>query len=485
MLSITRLRKYSYDYHKICAWIGGFALLTFAISAFMHVLMVWTGPKAVTFFPPKMQVNGQLIEKIPAILNKHHIHQWLLVKAVQGENGAVLQVTTDKTSPKRYFDFATGLPIPDGDLKQAKFLATHYSGLPQDKITDITLQTEFDNAYPWVNRLLPVYKITYDDPHITFYVHTETGANAGVTNAYKTFIQAIFKNFHTLSFLDDLPFGRIVIMLLLLGAILAMLKTGIVLIYAMKKRPIIEKKRRYHRLLANIIWLPLLFFTASGLWHLLQFEYGTNPRGMRLFDIATKESHTEFPKSDIYTDFMANSISLVKYQNQFYYRLAPAMQHKGKVTSKQRFDGIPTEKTPLYLDADTGQKADITDQHITRFYAESFMNAKVIDSKKITHFGMHYDFRNKRLPVYELKMDTPKGDILFIDPATGIMVDRLTDPARYEGYAFSFAHKWNMFVPLMGRDNRDILIAIMLFAFISMTILGIMMKLKKKRQRES
>ena len=70
--------------------------------------------------------------------------------------------------------------------------------------------------------------------------------------------------------------------------------------------------------------------------------------------------------------------------------------------------------------------------------------------------------------------------MVFIDPATGILVDRLVDKDRYEGYSFSFLHKWNFLTPFIGREVRDIFIAILMGLIIIFVGLGLAMKWNKR-----
>lgn len=105
--------------------------------------------------------------------------------------------------------------------------------------------------------------------------------------------------------------------------------------------------------------------------------------------------------------------------------------------------------------------------------------ALITDTQIITRFGAHYDFRNKRLPVWRIDYDTPKGDKVFIDPATGMLVDRLVNTARYEGYSFSALHKWSFLTPFTGRKTRDVMIVIILSLAVISTILGYIMLIRK------
>ncbi|MFM6928928.1 MAG: hypothetical protein ACKOX6_10725, partial [Bdellovibrio sp.] len=107
-----------------------------------------------------------------------------------------------------------------------------------------------------------------------------------------------------------------------------------------------------------------------------------------------------------------------------------------------------------------------------------------VESKKIVQsFGPFYDFRNKRLPVWQFELDNAKEKMVFVDPATGIIVDRLSDADKFEGLAFGVIHKWNAIVPWVGRLTRDILIAIVLLAAFALTGLGVYMYRQQKKAK--
>jgi len=148
----------------------------------------------------------------------------------------------------------------------------------------------------------------------------------------------------------------------------------------------------------------------------------------------------------------------------------------------QQFKGQGLEKGGLYFNANTGQQSDITDQQVAISLASQHLGVakeSISNTQIIKRFGMHYDFRNKRLPVWQVDFKTELGDKLFVDPATGVMVDRLVNQDRYEGYSFSFLHKWNFLTPLTGRFWRDVLIVFILgFSFL-VSFLGLTMKLRR------
>ena len=193
---------------------------------------------------------------------------------------------------------------------------------------------------------------------------------------------------------------------------------------------------------------------------------------------------------------------MIKHQGQLAYRLsvAPAFKQRlsnkpkgggehahhdmsDKETRNARFDGQATEKGALYYSVTTGKKIDTNDRDVAVEIATQQLQldkSALRNATLIKRFGLHYDFRNKRLPVWQLEFDSELGDLVFIDPATGILVDRLVDNDRYEGYSFSFLHKWNFLAPFIGREVRDIMMAIVLLLIILFVGLGLTMKIKRR-----
>lgn len=493
-------------WHRLLSWVGGAILLLFTFSALLHPLMSWTGPKAAKFYAPKMTLSAAQVSNIPEVLKNSGIAKASTVQVVPSEQGAVLQVTPYKESdnraePRRYFDLNTAQPLLNYDAKQAAWLARHYTGLADAEITEQTFQTQFDHAYPWVNRLLPVYKVSFDTPdNKTAYIHTELGALAGLSNDWKTRVQGLFRTLHTFSWIDNSSTASETVRLLLMVSALIVLGlmalTGAALVFTLKSRKM-PKKRKVHRLLAYAIWLPLFMFTFSGLYHLIYNAYDSvdSPNAQQFLRVSKPLDISVFADDmALNTDWLEeyegtqfHQVSLVagNTDNALLYRLSLPKDKVSNqpVTRKARFQGMTTEKPAIYVAATgkhQGQTSDVTDKDMAVFYARSHIpDAQVTGQTLITHFSPDYDFRNKRLPVWRVDFNTPSSDKVFIDPATGMLIDRLDNAGRYEGYSFSFLHKWNFLRPI-GRQNRDIVIVLFLLAMMIATVVGYVMLLKKK-----
>ncbi len=492
----TTILRSSTKLHKWLGWTGGIALLFFAISGITHPLMTWTGPKAASFFPPQVKVFSEHAAQIPKILQQNKIDSAIMVKIIPSKAGPLLQVTQSNDEPRRYFSLSTGLEKLEHDKEQAIWLARYYSGLKSVPIKSVSFQTEFSSAYPWVNRLLPVYRITFDTPdNKTTFIYTELGALAGMTNNWKTSVQSVFRALHSWTWLDGFEYARIFLMMMLLLSLLGMTITGIALIFMIKKRSISDGKRKWHRVLSFAVWVPLFLFTASGIYHLLQNSFGSNHRGLQLgkpVQLNASRFGDDFSWLENFKGQAFNSLSVVEGKSQndtssrLLYRISIPKGKTGVAVSRSnRFKGMATEKQAFYYDALTGKKAQLRDKDMALYVAEThlgFSKDQLLETKLVTHFGPHYDFRNKRLPVWRLDFKTPKGDKLFIDPATGMLVDRLVNLERYEGYSFSMLHKWNFLVPLMGREKRDIVISFILILAIGFTCLGYLMLMTRRRR---
>jgi len=507
MSLLKTLRLTSVHWHRFLAWIGAALLLLYILSALTHPLLSWTGPKAAHFFPPKAAISAEHLHALTRIVQQQQITRAQVIKVIPAQDAVLLQVTPHNDLPRRYFDLATGEELPDYDEQYARWLGRYYLGNNSATVTHITKQDHFDNSYPWVNRLLPVYKIQYATAdNKTLYIYTELAALASISNDWKRSLQTLFQWLHTWSWLDSNDTVRVILVGLFVGTLLLFILAGIGLLFSFKARKIIDAKRRWHRRIAYIVWLPLLGLSASGFYHLLQSAYGDNTSGLKITQQLKlpQQAPTHHQQDQLAINFAAlpqtlHHISLVNDNlNNPLYRigLPPAasqvfkqnhtekqtQQIEKSITNKQRYQGIATERGALYFTLE-GTLANWSDEDATKQVAADYLNThtdSINHTRLITHFSPEYDFRNKRLPVWQINFDNTAQDSIFIDPITGIVVDHTTQITRYERYSFSLLHKWNFLVPLMGRQNRDIVVIAILSLSLLMIILGIALRIKQR-----
>lgn len=490
MNSQQRIIASARRWHHLLLWPALLAVFVFVISAFMHLLLTWTGPQAARNQAPRQVFGSTALQAIPRVLAKHRITRAELVKLVPSASGALLQVTVDRSAPRRYFDLHSGDELPGHDEQQARWLASYYLDDSSRVIEAVEFQTAFDNDYPWVNRLLPVYKVRYaGEDGLTLYLHTESLALAGISNGWKHQLQRGFRQLHTFAWLESIRHGRILLMLLLLSCLLAMAMAGMALLYGLKRKQGQRVERRTHRILAHVLGIPLLGFTASGIYHLLHSEYAPAQRDFNLA-LPLKLDQLALVSSVLPTQPL-HSVSLIAAGGRLFYRASiakaappPAAEHDHHNGRQLRFDGIPAEQGAIYIPMDGAAAVAMTDEQVAWLLARDHVdssNDEIVSVEKMTRFGPEYDFRNKRLPVWRIEINSAARDILFVDVNSGLLVDRVSDASRLEGYSFSLLHKWNFLTQPLGRGKRDALIAAVLCGILLLAIWGLRIKVAGRR----
>ena len=479
-------------WHKKIAWSSAIALFIWGISAISHPLMSWFGPQAERFYPPSMQVDGEPLDNlIPLIQSVANLADARLIKLVPSDNGPLLQLTRDQHSPREYYDLNSQQQLADQDRKQAQWLASYYTGLDSALIEAVEFHTAFSDQYPKVNRLLPVYKVTFGgDQPMQAFVYTETGALASLSNPFKHRMQWLFQHLHTLKWLDSLEYGRLLLASLFMLCLVGSAMVGFMLILSLKSRLIRDGKRRNHRRLGYILWLPLLAWSASGFYHLWQMSLVESEYGIRLdqpFDSLNSDNlNTQSLKT--LQDQSINSLSLLRGPDlRLYWRASVAQSAEQTMLDReQRFSGKPSEYTALYLPASfEGEIANLNDVQIAEAMALRFSGLAVSQLSKpmpVRRFGPDYDFRNKRLPVWKVALADSSATTLFVDTTTGILVDSSTRIDRAERWSFSVLHKWSPLTGLTGRKLRDGLMVATVVLLLLISALGVALLAKRRNK---
>ncbi|GAB1262751.1 hypothetical protein [Aurantivibrio plasticivorans] len=480
MINRTAIRSFSAKWHKVLGWWGAFAVIVWAISGIAHPLMSWFGPKAAAFYPPKMTYTAEQLSSISGITGTQNLRKAQVIKVVPFADKPLLQVTEQDGKQRRYFSLNTQQELPNHDQAQAQWLASYYTGRPIDEIESLEKLTEFSTDYPSVNRLLPVYKVQFaGEDELSAFVFTETNSLASLVNGRRAIFASVFQALHTWSWLDVAGAGRVLIIACFMLTLGAMAATGLSLVLLLPNRKIPDTSRRLHRVFGYILWLPLLGWSASGFYHLLQSHFVDTSFGIRL---APPANLVELNISNELENVVGNNdisaISLVSGpQETFYFRLSVLPKTDGMMLSdEQRFAGRPTEASAMYIYADSGRVSTLTDAEFSRYWALQFSGldeSLMTNQRLVTHFGPGYDFRNKRLPVWQFDFNDENGQRMFIDPVTGMLVDQNRTINRAESWSFSILHKWNMLTPLVGRQIRDVMIvAVLLLCIVSSAVFG-------------
>lgn len=460
-------------WHRLLLWLGGATLLIFALTGITHPVMSWTGPQAVTMRPPALQLDGATLQQAMQPLNATALPPQALVKLVPYKDKVLLQLTNSLSAERQYLTLDDSAPASDQAV--AIWLASHYSGLPAEQVSRATLLTSFDNAYPSVNRLLPVYQVDYQNG-FSLYIHTESLSMAGITNPYKTAVQAVFRQLHSWQWLDSTPVLKVVLMTVLLGSALLLVISGI---WLLLKLPFSARRRglrRWHYVLSWLLALPVLLYLLTGIYHFGYKQFASANTGLTLPAAKPLPDNLAIAQSlDINNLF--NSASLVQANGDWYWRLSkfnPQLQ----ADRSSRFNGQQSEQGAQFLPLSSSAPA-MDDASYARELAEQFTGLapdQLTNQQLISRFGPDYDFRNKRLPVWQF--DYPNGR-LFVDAISGQLIEQQSQASRFERYSFSFVHKWGLLQPLLGREGRDIVVVGIMLLVLLMAALGFAMRLRR------
>jgi hypothetical protein len=483
-------------WHQLLALAGGIALLLWGASGLLHPIMTTFGPQQAVFFPPERPISMAGARPVAETLQAAGIGQAAAVKLIVGESENLLQVTETQDAPRRYFRLGDGAELPDHDRAHAIWLARHFAGLPDTPVAAVKMVSEFSGDYPAVNRLLPVYRVQFDRPdNLALYIYTETNAVAAVSNDWKTGLQQWFQWVHTWSWMPrEAEWARVMLMAALVGSLLALAVTGTMMLLLIRRKVRAPGTRGWHRIAGYALALPLLMLSASGLFHLVQYGWDTPQRTLTLsppISVPAAGFALTEQWEDIAAGLPVNGVSLVAAQDGILlYRLALAPDRKGgpatpNAIRNARFNGVAPTGPAVYVDAATGAPWTPGDRELALQMGERFTGVgrdAIREARLVTRFGPTYDFRNKRLPVWQLDYGPPVNATIFVDTATGVLADRTADSAKPERWSFSMLHKWNFLFPL-GREAQNLIVSsVVLLGMALMAMLGLQMDLKRRRK---
>ncbi|MCQ8895799.1 hypothetical protein NQT62_05020 [Limnobacter humi] len=462
----------AYALHRRLMWLAASAVTLWGLSGLLHPILTALGIQQVVFNAPTPALQLQHTRSIAGILKTAGIQQAQLIQVLPHDGRPLLQVTQSNQEPRRYFDMTTGQELPGQDLAQAAFIVRHYMKLPADRMaTRSTFITEFSTEYPAVNRLLPVYKLEYPEANsLVAYVHTGTNALAAVTDPTKRRLQTAFQWLHTWSWMPEpLAWVRGPAMVVLLGTVLLMTGTGLTVFFkTLRLRKPRGWPRALHRWVGLGLAVPLAAWAFSGALHLLM----NSSSNVEVRTVAAPPIETHRLRFDIQADWAHTTrglqlagFSIVESPHgELLYRLAlkPESTADGipilpDAIRNARFDGAPVTGPALYVNAETGQAWNGDDRQLAIQLATRYMGqseANIRSARLITRFGPEYDFRNKRLPVWQIEFEAPLSSTVFIDTQSGVLADSIHQFERPERWSFSWLHKW-AFVQPLGRGLQN------------------------------
>ncbi|MCM8530150.1 MAG: PepSY domain-containing protein, partial [Lentisphaeraceae bacterium] len=420
--------------HKMLSMTALILSLIWILSGFMHPIMGWVRPSAKNFRPPVSVVDTKNIKDLKEFLpSEKKINSFRLVD-LDGRTCYQLAEGFETS----YFDAQTGKEIKEADEVFASSLAHYYKG-QLAPIVKTELVTSFDYKYPFINRLLPVVKVSFEDGE-DYYIHTRSSRLGTVGNSLKDNMSLFFKLFHNLSFFDFSPLLKFCIVALSMLIIGFVTTTGLLLFLKTwkKKRKGLRQWHRYLGFFASVFIYCLAF---SGLFHIsvktlaLQYMKRAKPVEMDLSSFSKSIPEILKAKENLV------SISSAMLNGEPFLRIVQIGQDKHP---KIDYESISQNET---IDEVTAAKT----------LASVYSGRSIEDIDKfelLTRFAGEYGFVNKRLPVWKA---TFKGssERVYIETFSQKLALKVTPLKSAEGFSFAYLHKAH-FLDFLGRNGRNI-----------------------------
>jgi hypothetical protein len=472
-----------YKWHRILGLISLVPVIFWTISGLSHPFMSnWFRP----FIPQEVfkpltqqQMAPQLT--LQQVLDKNHISQLRNFGLINFDKGTYYQILNTDSS-YTYHSAANGSMLANGDRQYAIYLARYFTQDSTSAIKNASLQKTFDGNYQPINRLLPVWKISFDRPDgMDIYVETSQSRLGTFNNNTRKAFLWIFRQFHNWQFLADAVDEkfRICVLLIVITLMLASLISGITVyglfwnrfkqIQQKRKANGNEDKRfihRFHRQLGLIVSLVMFTFVVSGGFH-LWVKLRNLHADIKPFEQLIQR--TQLQQSNLQLglpDSSVKRISLIKFNNKAYYQV------------------LNTHKEMLYYDALDGKHLSNGDRNFALYLSSYYRgsNAKVkslhqIITEPVKQFTTEYGFINKRLPV--VKVTYPNQEDWYIETSSAKRATKVAGLDRTEGFSFIFLHKY-FGMTWAGKNIRDIVSMLAAAGVLVVSLFGFAAFIKNK-----
>ncbi len=480
----NRKIKGLYNWHSIIGLITILPVISWTLSGLMHPFMAhFFNPEiANTFLIPNPIEPESLMVQPKEALESIGASEFKSIRAVNWEDQTFYQIKM-RDDNWVYVNTETGEALPDADRQYSEYLARKFIDDHESPMLSAVVQEEFDNAYKYVNRLLPVWRLDVErSDRMTIYVDTASDRLGTFNTSSRKAFLWFFSTFHNWSWLEGISnlWCRTTVMILLLGIIAASSISGLVIYGFMwnrfKKPSSGNKKgllRKYHRQIGLATALVTLTFAFSGAYQATS-KYTPNVLPSMAYEpllqtsaINTSLEELLFPSSSIL------NFGIVKMEGQHYYQLRIS---KGK--------GQPP--TWEYVNATDGSQLKNGDEqyaiYLSGIFAEK-MGQKIGEPslnsvEEQREFNHEYGFIFKRLPVQKIEFGDSDQHAHYIETGTSRLAASIANPDRARGVTFAVLHKF-FFMDWAGKTIRDLVMMVSALGVLVVSLFGFVLFLKK------
>lgn len=495
---IKSIKQNMYKWHRTLGIITIIPVIFWTLSGITHPLMAH-------FLKPEIAHEKIEIKAIDALQIKFSIQEVLKInkletfknfRIVSFENKTYYQIK-NFFGDYQYFNASNAIELKNGDQKYAEYLSRYFLDDATSKIAKIEVVTEFTSQYKYINRYLPVYKLTFDrNDSMEIYVETSSSKLATYNPKSRQIFIWVFDTFHNWAFIDAISnnYLRIITMLLLLFIISLSAIAGIVIYgFMWKKFKKVAPSNsegfliKNHRKIGIFISFLTLTFAFSGGFHAIQ-KWQPNNLPKMIYEPLINLSDLSISSTKLDIDYsQLTNISLIKFKKSFYFQCS-------------LFDSENDKKTTNYVNSNTNKTEDIELKY-AKYLVPKFQkmllnpdkgccemddiqsttsNLELKSTAILTEFDKReYGFVNKRLPVVRLDFITNDNLTFYIEPSTSRLAAVVNSGTRIEGYSFAILHKF-LFIEWAGKNIRDFVTVISVLGILVVSILGLILFIKKK-----
>ncbi|MBN9383953.1 MAG: PepSY domain-containing protein [Chitinophagaceae bacterium] len=531
------MRKKIYQLHRRLSIIIAIPVLLWAISGFMHPIMTNIRPAIATQGILSVPVDPTRIHiSLADALRKHHIDSCLNFRLVHIDTNWFYQVqlagaggnaVPGSAGAPIYISCTNGNVLTAGDWLYAQYLARQFLEGPMEgmrakpgevrvipvslagsgthdccgaatetvlnpvkgaKVTNVSMVHAYDKEYKSINRLLPVYRVSFDRPDgIRVYVETTQDRFSFAMDNRRAVFDEIFRIFHTWGWLDFLGKGRLAVEMLVALTALFTTVLGIYIFFTTRgprvARNGMVKARRNHRYTAIVAALFTLMWTFSGSFHAFS----------KLRDDARDEYFVAAHFASDVTGFdltrlqgvcprPVTNISLVGMDGAAYWRVTMLPEKTATHKDLMKDRGAVLSPVAYVRTTDYSVIAD-GDKHYAAWMATQFSRrpaGEIRSVSPVTAFGDEYNFTDKRLPVWKVSYDAGGHERWYVETCSGRLSSKVDDRMVVEGYSFSVFHKHH-FMDWGGKTARDASTMFWVLMQVILVMIGLILWFRRKR----
>ncbi len=467
-------------------------MMLWGLSGASHPIMSRLQPAPKQFMPPLAAVDLSSAVSLPALLQQQAITQFQHISLVHLDSQAYYRIALPTAA--RYFSVKTGVERTGAEQALAVSLANYYTGRNAAAVAAVTPVTRFEPDYHPVNRLLPVWRVTYRGDHsLRAYVDTEQSRLATLVDDRRAFLTKVFQFGHNWSFLQSCSTLQLAIATFVLVLIIASAITGVILYIRQRKTAPYRLKRWgvqwWHREFGVWVSLLILLLASTGLFHLWMSDIQQRRPILHTALMSDSAALTTAAWSQLATGQVLK-LDIYGGGATLFWQIIPASVGAQGLPAAQVAAQHQHDHHAAIPHAPTAPVLWLTGLHtVTALTPEAYASAwltlmakktqPAIESVQwVTSFANEYGFIFKRLPVLKVQTTQAQHARFYLEPATGALAASIDDSDGLEGFIFAYLHKWSF--QFVSKDVRD-LMAVLAALAVSLTgALGAYLFAKKR-----